>query len=128
MSVTYYVVEELDGNPRMWHRVGSSNLWLELLAAAEACDDDMLRLIPIRRLLSTSPAMSSSARSTELLASLTEIRERVQKASPGRTATLVAVSKYKPAEDIQACYEHGHRDFGENYVAELVEKATQVCV
>jgi len=37
-------------------------------------------------------------------------------------ATLVAVSKTKPAEDIQALYELGQRDFGENYVQELVDK------
>jgi PLP dependent protein len=37
-------------------------------------------------------------------------------------ATLVAVSKTKPADDIQALYNLGQRDFGENYVQELVEK------
>jgi PLP dependent protein len=37
-------------------------------------------------------------------------------------AILVAVSKTKPAEDIQALYNLGQRDFGENYVQELVEK------
>ena len=35
---------------------------------------------------------------------------------------LVAVSKTKPAEDIQALYDLGQRDFGENYVQELVDK------
>jgi len=35
---------------------------------------------------------------------------------------LVAVSKTKPKEDILALYQLGHRDFGENYVQELVEK------
>jgi PLP dependent protein len=38
-------------------------------------------------------------------------------------ATLVAVSKTKPIEDIQALYNLGQRDFGENYVQELVDKA-----
>lgn len=37
--------------------------------------------------------------------------------------TLVAVSKTKPVEDIQELYDLGHRDFGENYVQELVDKA-----
>ncbi len=37
-------------------------------------------------------------------------------------ATLVAVSKTKPVEDIRALYDLGHRDFGENYVQELAEK------
>lgn len=36
--------------------------------------------------------------------------------------TLVAVSKTKPVEDIQALYDLGQRDFGENYVQELTEK------
>lgn len=36
--------------------------------------------------------------------------------------TLVAVSKTKPNEDILALYELGQRDFGENYVQELVDK------
>ena len=36
--------------------------------------------------------------------------------------TLVAVSKTKPNEDIQALYDLGQRDFGENYVQELVDK------
>lgn len=36
--------------------------------------------------------------------------------------TLVAVSKTKPVEDIKALYDLGQRDFGENYVQELVEK------
>lgn len=40
--------------------------------------------------------------------------------------TLVAVSKTKPMEDIQALYDLGHRDFGENYVQELVEKQEQL--
>ncbi|MDZ4794659.1 MAG: YggS family pyridoxal phosphate-dependent enzyme [Bacteroidota bacterium] len=40
--------------------------------------------------------------------------------------TLVAVSKTKPVEDILALYKLGQRDFGENYVQELVEKARQL--
>ncbi len=41
-------------------------------------------------------------------------------------ATLVAVSKTKPAEDIQALYDLGQRDFGENYVQEMVDKYEQL--
>ena len=40
--------------------------------------------------------------------------------------TLVAVSKTRPVEDILMLYDLGHRDFGENYVQELVEKAEQL--
>ncbi len=43
-----------------------------------------------------------------------------------KAVTLVAVSKTKPAEDILELYELGQRDFGENYVQELVEKAEKL--
>lgn len=37
-------------------------------------------------------------------------------------AVLVAVSKTKPVTDIEELYSLGQRDFGENYVQELVDK------
>ncbi|WP_439506657.1 YggS family pyridoxal phosphate-dependent enzyme [Sediminibacterium sp.] len=40
--------------------------------------------------------------------------------------TLVAVSKTKPNEDLISLYELGQRDFGENYVQELVDKAASL--
>lgn len=40
----------------------------------------------------------------------------------GENVELVAVSKTKTAEDILALYAEGQRDFGENYVQELVDK------
>lgn len=40
-----------------------------------------------------------------------------------RNVQLIAVSKTKPAADIQQLYDLGQRDFGENYVQELVDKA-----
>jgi PLP dependent protein len=43
-----------------------------------------------------------------------------------KQVALVAVSKTKPASDIMELYELGQRDFGENYVQELVEKAEQL--
>jgi len=39
---------------------------------------------------------------------------------------LIAVSKTKPVSDILDLYNLGQRDFGENYVQELVDKATQL--
>lgn len=36
--------------------------------------------------------------------------------------TLVAVSKTKPIEDLRELYDLGQKDFGENYVQELVDK------
>lgn len=44
----------------------------------------------------------------------------------GENITLVAVSKTKPVEAIKELYDLGHRDFGENYVQELVEKHEQL--
>lgn len=40
--------------------------------------------------------------------------------------TLVAVSKTKSIEEIYRFYGYGQRDFGENYVQELVEKQAQL--
>jgi len=41
-------------------------------------------------------------------------------------ATLVAVSKIQPVEKITKLYELGQRDFGENYVQELVDKSARL--
>ena len=40
----------------------------------------------------------------------------------GKNVTLVAVSKMQPVAAISRLYTYGHRDFGENYVQELIEK------
>eukprot|EP00887_Chlorella_sp_A99_P002723 scaffold6.g2723.t1 len=45
-----------------------------------------------------------------------------QRAGRDRLPRLVAVSKTKPAEAVQAAYAAGHRVFGENYVQELLDK------
>lgn len=39
---------------------------------------------------------------------------------------LLAASKYQSAASIRAAYQHGQRDFGENYVQELAQKAAQL--
>ena len=52
--------------------------------------------------------------------------QQVVKELTATNTTLVAVSKTKPIEDIQDLYDLGQRDFGENYVQELVEKAEQL--
>jgi pyridoxal phosphate enzyme (YggS family) len=41
-------------------------------------------------------------------------------------AVLVAVSKIKPVEAIKELYDLGHRDFGENYMQELVDKQSKL--
>lgn len=52
--------------------------------------------------------------------------ERIKYELDAKAVTLVAVSKTKPVEDILELYELGHRDFGENYVQELVDKEAQL--
>ncbi|KAH8557006.1 hypothetical protein BGW37DRAFT_515898 [Umbelopsis sp. PMI_123] len=53
------------------------------------------------------------------------VRQNMEAILQGRrNAILVAVSKYKPVDDIKAAYEEANqRHFGENYVQELVEKS-----
>jgi PLP dependent protein len=53
-------------------------------------------------------------------------RIRAAAASAGRapeSITLIAVSKLQPAEAVREAYAAGQRDFGENYVQELLQKA-----
>ncbi len=51
-----------------------------------------------------------------------ETYEKLKEEITNAGACLVAVSKTHPKERIMELYELGHRDFGENRVAELVEK------
>lgn len=73
---------------------------------------------------------ASAAYSTKMESSITnslkDVLARVQAASSragARPTRLVAVSKTKPASALQEAYDAGQRDFGENYVQELLEKA-----
>ncbi len=43
-----------------------------------------------------------------------------------QSIALVAVSKTKTVDDILALYEEGQRDFGENYVQELLDKQSRL--
>lgn len=53
-----------------------------------------------------------------------EIEERYRKITSQipSSVCLIAVSKTQPAQAIEILYRLGHRDFGENYVQELIEK------
>lgn len=53
-----------------------------------------------------------------------EAYHRIKDQLEQSNVTLVAVSKTKPLEDIQTLYALGQRNFGENYVQELVDKHT----
>ena len=52
----------------------------------------------------------------------TEKYKEIKTELTAKQVTLVAVSKTKPNEDIQSLYNLGQRNFGENYVQELVDK------
>jgi len=65
---------------------------------------------------------------SEVPSRLAQVRESIAAAArrSGRapeSVRLVAVSKTKPATAIREAYAAGQRDFGENYVQELAEKA-----
>lgn len=74
------------------------------------------------------------ARQAELVENLREVQQHVKdtwQSAPQATRNpieprLVAVSKLKPASDILALYDAGHRHFGENYIQELTDKVTQL--
>lgn len=55
-----------------------------------------------------------------------ELYQEVAAELKEKKVTLIAVSKTKPVEDILELYHLGQRDFGENYVQELVEKYDQL--
>jgi PLP dependent protein len=62
---------------------------------------------------------------------LCEIRERIERAAvaAGRRSSdvrLVAVSKLQSSQSMRAAYAEGVRDFGENYVQELVRKSDEL--
>ena len=56
----------------------------------------------------------------------TEAYNKLSEECKAGQVTLVAVSKTKPNEDILELYNLGQRDFGENYVQELIEKHKQL--
>ncbi len=44
----------------------------------------------------------------------------------GQVVSLIAVSKFQPIESVEALYRLGHRDFGENYVQDLIKRAEEL--
>ena len=62
-----------------------------------------------------------------ILQQLQQVHERIAAATvacerPANGVHLLAVSKTKPLADIEAAYEAGQRQFGENYVQEAIDK------
>lgn len=63
--------------------------------------------------------------------SLAAARERLgqaldQAGRPANGATLLAVSKTKPASSVRLAWQHGQRAFGENYLQEALDKQAQL--
>lgn len=56
----------------------------------------------------------------------TEAFVKIKQELDDSSVKLVAVSKIQPVEAIMALYEKGQRDFGENYVQELVDKSERL--
>ncbi len=69
--------------------------------------------------------------SVPIAQNLREVQERINAAcarshrSP-EDVTLIAVSKTKPLEDLMTAYDAGAREFGENKVQEIVQKAPEM--
>ncbi|MCW3116772.1 MAG: alanine racemase [Chitinophagaceae bacterium] len=55
-----------------------------------------------------------------------EAYQQISAALRSENIVLVAVAKTKPVSDIQELYDAGQRDFGENYVQELVDKEARL--
>jgi len=72
------------------------------------------------------PCWATSMSEPDVVVNLGEVRERVASVSTSQPPTLVAVSKTKPVELLRQAYDAGQRDFGENYVQEVVDKAPQL--
>jgi pyridoxal phosphate enzyme (YggS family) len=78
----------------------------------------------------SSDASCNDQASADIQTALLSVKDRIKVASKTRpkngdlpAVCLVAVSKTKPASALHAAYLAGQRDFGENYIQELVEKA-----
>ncbi|MFT6268609.1 MAG: pyridoxal phosphate enzyme (YggS family) [Alphaproteobacteria bacterium] len=76
-------------------------------------------------------ATDSTQATNVIAANIARINEQIIKAANANKRDpnliqLLAVSKTKPVSDIVSAYEFGHRNFGENYVQEAVEKIQQM--
>jgi pyridoxal phosphate enzyme (YggS family) len=68
---------------------------------------------------------------SEVARNLVTVRRRIADAATAagrdpQSVRLLAVSKRKPSEAIRAAYAEGQRDFGENYVQEMRQKAEEL--
>ncbi|ORZ23554.1 hypothetical protein BCR42DRAFT_433214 [Absidia repens] len=70
--------------------------------------------------------MADQQRKLDLVQNIADVKAAMATVPHHEKARLVAVSKYKPAEDLMHVYETGQRHFGENYVQELVDKSAKL--
>ena len=68
---------------------------------------------------------------TQIAAKIVQINAQIEEAAKAHNREpnhikLLAVSKTKPVSDIVSAYNAGHRNFGENYVQEGVEKVSDL--
>ena len=78
-----------------------------------------------------SKMATTSVVTSTIVRNLESVQSRIAKAlaqcnRQSGTCRLVAVSKTKSVEEIQAAYAAGQRHFGENYIQELVGKAPEL--
>lgn len=66
-----------------------------------------------------------STRQQQLWANFSRVHSKIIGVAT-HNARLLPVSKLKPSTDIQILYDHGIREFGENYVQELTEKSKEL--
>jgi len=122
-----------------WNRIiwGSAAFQKPTFLAISSYSQSVLRPLYHSTKISSTSAFtirrmsSSSDISVDVGAHLEEVREAMAQAcrEAGRDVNevrLVAVSKTKPLELVQAAYDCGQRVFGENYAQELVEKAQAI--
>lgn len=57
---------------------------------------------------------------------LKNVQKRINAVDAKKQVTLIAVSKTKPASDLQQAVDCGQRHFGENYLQEALEKITKL--
>jgi len=63
----------------------------------------------------------------QLLEKYYEVQTKISSLTEdGNQVNLIAVSKLKSVEEIEALYQEGQRDFGENYTQDLIEKAKEL--
>lgn len=76
-------------------------------------------------------ATDSTQTKVQIAARIARINAQIEQAAKAHNRDpnlikLLAVSKTKPVSDIVSAYETGHRNFGENYVQESLEKIQQM--